>query len=110
MLHAVDIEMLPEIKKQKSLRRRIQARDFSIHSGGNFFVLRATEPEAEELDDKIGELHVRTVDQVLLGNAVQSRLHRASRNFEWLEKESADGHGDGNRHQQHLNIFAQAGV
>ena len=40
-------------------------------------------------------------------HSIQCRLHRAGRNFEWLDEKRPHRHGHNDRDQQHLDVLAQ---
>src|SRR5438552_9485782 len=88
VLYAADPEVLFEVKQQKTLRAFIARANLAVSFGDDFFILDTIEPKAPKLSQEIRELDLRTVDQVLLGNAIQGRLHGAGGNLEWLEKKS----------------------
>ena len=68
------------------------------------------------LDDQIVDagqqprhLEVRIVKR-LHGHAEQGRLHGTGRDFERLQKKSANAHGDDNGHEKNLDVLAPLGV
>src|SRR5260221_13320319 len=44
------------------------------------------------------------------GDAEQRWLHRARRNFEWLQEEGADRHGHGEGNEENLNVFTPCSI
>jgi len=71
----------------------------------------AAKPILAEGTDRIGHGKVRVLGRVRArSDSVQRRLHGAGRDFEWLHEEGADGHGDGDGHEEDFNVLAKAGI
>ena len=57
-----------------------------------------------------GHLEIFVADEVLGRDSVKRRLHRAGGDFERLQEKRADAHRHRQRDQQHLHVFAPAGI
>ena len=103
MLHPANPQRLLEIENQEAAHRA-DLFDLAIRLRHHADVGDAGEPFPDAFPTG-GDLVVGLLQQVFSRDAKERGLHRSGGDFERLDEEGADGHGDGERHEQHLHIF-----